>query len=118
MSNRGLAAEQLAADYLAARGLRVLARNYRVRGGEVDLVCEDGRMLVFVEVRLRANAHFGGAAASITAGKRQRVVLAARHYLAAQGGRGADRPCRFDAVLLDELDAERIEWIRRAFDAA
>jgi putative endonuclease len=115
MDNRGLAAERLAGEYLAAQGLRVLARNYRVRGGEVDLVCEDGHTLVFVEVRLRSSGRFGGAAASITAAKRRRVILAARHYLAGQ--RGAERPCRFDAVLLDALDVARIDWIRHAFDA-
>jgi len=113
MSDRGNAAEQLAADYLAARGLRVVARNYRVRGGEVDLVCEDGRTLVFVEVRLRANDRFGGAGASITATKRRRLILAARHYLAGK----PDRPCRFDAVLLDRLDARHVEWIADAFGA-
>lgn len=113
MSDRGSAAEQLAADYLAARGLRVIARNYRVRGGEVDLVCEDGRTLVFVEVRLRTNDRFGGAGASITAAKRRRLILAARHYLAGK----VETPCRFDAVLLDRLDAGHIEWIRDAFAA-
>ena len=113
MSDRGSAAEQLAADYLAARGLRVIARNYRVRGGEVDLVCEDGRTLVFVEVRLRTNDRFGGAGASITAAKRRRLILAARNYLAGK----VETPCRFDAVLLDRLDAGHIEWIRDAFAA-
>ena len=113
MSDRGSAAEQLAADYLAARGLHVIARNYRVRGGEVDLICEDGRTLVFVEVRLRTNDRFGGAGASITAAKRRRLILAARHYLAGK----AEKPCRFDAILLDRLDALHIEWIRDAFAA-
>ncbi len=113
MSDRGSAAEQLAADYLAARGLRVIARNYRVRGGEVDLVCADGRTLVFVEVRLRTDERFGGAGASITAAKRRRLILAARHYLAGK----SEKPCRFDAVLLDRLDAQHIEWIRDAFAA-
>jgi len=118
MTTRGAAAEQLAADYLSAHGLRVVARNYRVRGGEVDLICEDGAALVFVEVRLRSSERFGGAAASIGAAKRQRVILAARHYLVANGRRAGNRPCRFDAVLLDELDAARIDWIRGAFDAS
>jgi putative endonuclease len=114
MNDRGQAAEQLAADHLVKQGLRIVARNYRVRGGEVDLICEDGRTLVFVEVRLRTNSAFGGAGGSITAAKRQRVILATRHYLA----RKAERPCRFDVVLLDALDPRRIEWIRNAFDAA
>lgn len=112
----GARAEALAAAYLARRGLVVAARNYRVRGGEIDLVCRDGRTLVFVEVRLRRNAAFGGAAASIGAGKRRRLLLAARHYLVQRAGT-ADVPCRFDCVLLDALAADGIEWIRDAFSA-
>lgn len=118
MSRSGPAAEALAESYLIARGVRVLARNFRVRGGEVDLVCEDGGTLVFVEVRLRSNARFGGAAASIDATKRRRLILAAQHYLASLSGRARNRPCRFDAVLLASLDPDQIEWIRNAFDAA
>lgn len=98
--------------------MRILARNVRCRGGEVDLVAEDRGVVVFVEVRLRGSARFGGAAASITVGKQQRVILAAQHWLAGGGRFYADRPCRFDAVLLDALDANRIEWLRGAFDAS
>lgn len=112
----GDAAEALAARHLEAAGLKVLARNFRCRGGEIDLVCRDRGALVFVEVRLRSNRDFGGAGASITATKRARIVLAARHYLAAHPA-DAQRDCRFDAVLLDRLDAARIEWLRDAFAA-
>jgi len=112
----GQLAEDLAARFLERRGLTLLARNFRCRGGELDLVCRDGATLVFVEVRLRRNAAFGGAAASITARKQQRVILAARHYLAAHGASlPAERACRFDCVL---LDGERIDWLRDAFAAA
>lgn len=107
----GTAAEQLAADFLTRQGLRILARNYRCRGGEIDLVCAEGSTLVFVEVRLRAGIRFGGAAYSITPAKRKRVVLAARHFLAGN----PDRACRFDAVLLDRLDQARIQWLRNVF---
>lgn len=110
MTAAGARAEEQAARFLAARGLTILARNYRCRGGEIDLVCRDGACLVFVEVRLRSGRSFGGAAASITPAKQRRIVLAANHYLA-----GKSWPaCRFDAVL---LDGESIEWIRNAFDA-
>lgn len=113
MNSRGSAAEALAAAYLEARGLRVIERNFRVRGGEADLICRDGKVLVFVEVRLRGNPRFGGAAASVTAAKQRRVMLAARHYLA-----GKPQPaCRFDCVLLDALDPQRIEWLKHAFTA-
>ena len=111
MTTEGARAEEQAARFLAGRGLKILARNYRCRGGEIDLVCRDGAILVFVEVRLRTNRDFGGAAASITPAKQRRITLAANHYLA-----GKPLPaCRFDAVL---LDGAGIDWIRNAFDAA
>jgi putative endonuclease len=106
--NRGAAAEALAAEFLATRGLAIVARNYRCRGGEIDLIARDRELLVFVEVRLRTGKAFGGAAASITPVKRLRLERAARHYLA---GLGSFPPCRFDAVLLDALDSKRIEWL-------
>jgi putative endonuclease len=111
----GRQAETLAARHLEARGLRILARNFRCRGGEIDLVCADGPTLVFVEVRLRRNADYGGAGASITPRKQQRLILAARHYLAAHDA--ATRPCRFDCVLLDGLRGDAVEWLRDAFAA-
>lgn len=109
----GNAAEELAARHLLAHGLRILERNFRVRGGEIDLIARDGKSLVFVEVRLRTRPDFGGAAASITGKKQQRIILAARHYLQTHG----EQACRFDAVLLDALDAQAIEWIKGAFSA-
>lgn len=112
---RGAAAEALAAEHLAAHGLRVIARNVRCRGGEVDLVCLDRSHVVFVEVRLRRNNRFGGAAESITAAKQRRVLIAAQWWLGGAGRRFRDAACRFDAVL---LDGTRIDWIRNAFDAA
>ena len=107
----GKLAETLAADYLQVRGMRLLERNYRCRLGEIDLILADGPTLVFVEVRLRRNPGYGGAAASITAAKRQRIVRAARHYLSGK----PEPPCRFDVVLLDALAPDRIEWIKDAF---
>lgn len=107
----GQAAERLALDWLTRRGLRLLERNYRVRGGEIDLICRDGAALVFVEVRLRRNAGFGGAAASLTRSKQQRIILAAQHYLAGK----PVQDCRFDCVLLDTLEESGIEWIKAAF---
>jgi len=106
----GDAGEATAADYLVARGLRVLERNFRVKGGEIDLVCRDGAITVFVEVRRRSasSADFGGAGASITARKQQRLILAARHWLARHG----ECACRFDCVL---IDGDKLEWIRDAF---
>jgi putative endonuclease len=108
---RGAKAEALAAQFLHAKGLALIERNYRCRMGEVDLVMRDGATLVFVEVRRRASGAYGGAAASITAAKRDRIVAAARHYLA---GRTSVPACRFDAVLI-EGEPARIEWVRGAF---
>ena len=113
----GVTAERLAASFLEKHGLTVVARNYRCRGGEVDLICRDARVLVFVEVRLRRNAGYGGAAASITAAKRRRIVLAARHYLATQAT-DPEPDCRFDCLLLDGLAENALSWLRDAFSAA
>jgi putative endonuclease len=74
-------------------------------------VAEDAGTLVFAEVRLRRDTRYGGAAESITAAKRARIVAAARLFLA---GRAA-APCRFDVLLLDALDPARVQWIRDAF---
>lgn len=114
---RGAAAEALAAAHLEAHGLRVIERNVRCRGGEVDLICLDRSHLVFVEVRLRSSTRFGGAAESITAAKRRRVQLAAQWWLNGAGRRFRGAACRFDAVLLDALDANRLTWLPGAFDA-
>lgn len=106
----GDAGEEAAARHLVSQGLKVVARNFRVKGGEIDLVCRDGATTVFVEVRKRAGACFGGAAWSITPAKQKRLVLAARHWLARHG----EAACRFDCVL---IEGDQLEWIRNAFDA-
>jgi len=111
MNPSGARAEDICATLLRGAGLRILARNWRCRVGEIDLVAVDGDTLVFAEVRLRRGAAFGGAAESVTAAKRARLVAAARHYL-------AGRPqvaCRFDVLLLDALSPARVQWIRDAF---
>lgn len=105
----GARAEALAATFLESRGLVILERNWRRRCGEIDIVARDGDTLVFVEVRLRRGRSFGGAAASIHAAKRARLAAAAGLYIS---GLAAPPPCRFDAVLLDALAIERIEWLR------
>jgi len=113
MNRAGARAEELCAELLRKAGLRVLARNWRCRHGEIDLIAEEGRTLVFAEVRYRSDARFGGAAESVTAAKRARLLAAARLYLA----RRPDAECRFDVLLLDALEASRVQWIRNAFTA-
>ena len=115
-TNMGQEAEKLAARFLEKHGLTVRARNYRCRGGEIDLVCRSGKILVFVEVRFRSNAAFGGAGASITLSKQRRIILAAQHYL--QANKQYDCDCRFDCLLLDSLSEEKIHWVRNAFSAS
>ena len=109
MKGAGASAEALAADYLTRRGLTIVERNFRTRFGEIDLIARDGRTLVFVEVRLRRSARFGGAVESITARKRARLVAAANGYLLRLGRLP---PCRFDAILMRSLDAGAIDWRR------
>lgn len=109
----GVQAEDLCAALLRKAGLRVLARNWRCRHGEIDLVAEEGGTLVFAEVRFRRNQRFGGAAESVTASKQARLIAAARLYLM----RRPESDCRFDVLLLDSLEAGRIRWIRNAFTA-
>ena len=111
----GDVAEDAALRYLQRAGLRLIERNYRTPGrggGEIDLIMRtaDGTT-VFVEVRARRRATYGGAAASVGGSKQRRIVFAARHYL--QRLR-APPPCRFDVVV---VEAENIEWLRAAFDA-
>lgn len=110
--------EARALAHLTRHGLALVHRNYRVakgpgaRGGEVDLILrERDGTLVFVEVRTRAGTGFGGAAASISAGKRRSIVFAAQHFL---GRTASPPPCRFDVVAIDD---GRIEWLKAAFDA-
>jgi putative endonuclease len=114
----GEAAEQRALDHLLAHGLKLVQRNYRLafgphaRAGEVDLILrERDGTLVFVEVRARRSAAFGGAAASVGAAKQARLVRAAQHYLLRLP---TLPPCRFDVVA---IDGERVHWHRAAFDA-
>jgi putative endonuclease len=107
----GRAAEAAAARYLERAGYRILTTNFRAKGGELDLVAMDGMALAIVEVRYRASDRFGGAAASITAGKRSRIIRAARVLLATNPFL-AKLPARFDVVEVsgpaDSLDCHLI----------
>jgi putative endonuclease len=112
VNQRGRDAEQVAAHFLERHGLTILARNWRCRFGEIDLVARDREAVVFVEVRMRASSAFGGAVASIDAAKRRKLIAAANLYI---GARRVDAPCRFDALLLDSRGD--VEWLRDAFRA-
>lgn len=114
---RGEEAEDRACAFLQAQGLRLVQRNYRVargpraRAAEIDVIAQTpGGTLVFVEVRSRASAQAGGAAASVDPRKQARIVWGARHFLLRLR---EIPPCRFDVVA---IDGERLAWIRGAFD--
>jgi putative endonuclease len=115
----GDAGEALALAHLERQGLTLVQRNYRVaagpnaRGGEVDLILrERDGTLVFVEVRARRSAAFGGAAASVSASKQRRLVFAAQHFLRRYS---TLPPCRFDVVA---IEGENVQWLRGAFDTS
>jgi len=112
----GRSAERRAERLLRRAGLRCLARNWRCRGGELDLVMADGDTVVFVEVRRRSGSSHGNAAASVGPRKQRRIVHAALYYLQTLE---ATPECRFDLVTLDGAPgAEVIRWIPAAFDAS
>jgi len=113
----GQTGEDLACRELERRGYAILARRYRLRIGEIDIVCRDGRTVVFVEVKAREGRVFGEAAEAVTATKRRRIVSLATEYLARH--HLSDQPCRFDVVSI-QMNAGQptIEVFQGAFDAA
>ena len=114
----GQAAEDAAARHLARAGLAVLERNVRFREGEIDLVCRDGDVIVFVEVKCR-RPHWGeGPGDAVSWDKRRRLVRLAQHYLRAR--RLDQARCRFDvvAVTLPQTGAPDVRHLPSAFDAS
>ena len=112
MNLRGVRAERQAYRYLQSQGLTLLARNYSCRLGEIDLIMSDRDTLVFVEVRERNSARYGGAAASITPPKQQKIQRTAEYFLV-NHRRLSNMPCRFDVVA---IEGGTISWLRDAFE--
>jgi putative endonuclease len=113
----GAHAERLAEHFLETRGLRVVARNFRTRAGELDLVMLEGQQLVVVEIRYRARAALIDPAVTVTVTKRRRLLFAAARFLQ-QRPHFRDHSLRFDVMALSgPLDAVRCDWIRGAFTA-
>ena len=119
----GKTGEDLAVAELEARGYAIVARRYRTRHGEIDVVARDGDTTVFVEVKARTTGEYGGGADAVTAGKQRRLVSMATDYLVRH--RLTERPCRFDVVAIDlAADGEgpgsrrpQVTIYRNAFDA-
>ncbi|HET7331672.1 YraN family protein [Dyella sp.] len=117
MRAAGNAFEQRACDELERAGLKLLARNYTTRYGELDLVMRDRDTIVFVEVRHRVRASHGDAATSVTTSKQAKLIRAAELWLASHP-QHAQRPCRFDVVSYDgPVTQAHMTWLRNAFEA-
>jgi len=106
--------EAFARRYLERAGLIFVAANVACRAGEIDLIMRDQQTWVFVEVRYRRNADFGGAAASVTVQKQQRLLRAASFWLAGKNASFDTSSCRFDVFA---ITGSQIEWLRDAFNA-
>ena len=108
----GTRCESLVAGYLTGKGLVVRQRNWRMRLGEVDLICEDGPTIVFVEVKARHGFAFGPGRAAVGALKQRKLLTLARLYMRDH----PERACRFDVVCVSfERDRPRIEHLVAAF---
>ena len=105
-------AETRACHFLTGQGLRLLDRNYQCRGGEIDLIMQHGRSLVFVEVRYRRHCRYGLPIETITATKQARIIHSARVYLHRE--RTWNGTVRFDVVGI-QGDTDSVEWISDAF---
>lgn len=109
----GFAAENQARDFLAKQGLQWITSNYRCRWGEIDIIMKEADYYVFIEVRSRVSAEYGGALESITARKKQKIIKTALHYLTTKSL--LDRyPSRFDVICMQGKQAETL-WIKNAF---
>lgn len=111
----GRQGESLAALFLQKKGLRILARNFRTRSGEIDLVARDRKELVFVEVKTRSSSAFGSGLEAVGPQKCRQIVRVAKEYLLSNGG--FDQAIRFDVVGVTMADTISFEHIKNAFDA-
>jgi putative endonuclease len=107
---RGESAEQQAYQFLLKKGLKLVARNFRCKQGELDLIMLDKETLVIVEVRFRQTDKYGSAAESVTRGKQLRIIAATQVYLSKQK---INKPLRFDVVALSGNG--KVDWIQNAF---
>lgn len=106
--------EMIARRYLERAGLSFVSANIKYRGGELDLIMQDGDIWVFIEVRYRRTAHFGNAIDSITWHKRQRLIYAVQRWLAQQQLCPETTNCRFDVLA---ITGNQLQWLPNAFNA-
>jgi len=113
---RGRAAEAVGVSWLERQGLRVKARNFRTKAGEIDVVGADADTLVFIEIKARSTPDFGPASGAVPPLKQRRIARAAAIYIARNPYSG---PCRFDVLAMDSAGDTgwSYTWIRNAFDA-
>ena len=112
--SRGAQAKQFARRRLEQAGLRFVAANMHIRGGEIDLIMRDRFTWVFVEVRYRRSDSYGSAAESVTPRKRRRLLRAAQVWLAQRDASFDTAACRFDIIA---ITGSRVEWLKDAFGA-
>jgi putative endonuclease len=112
VGTRGSFYEQLAVRWLSGRGLRLLARNYRSRCGEIDLVMQHGEQIVFVEVKYRGQTGYGSPAEHVSRQQQYRIMRTAEQYIARHG---LDAPCRFDVLGISGRQQPEFNWIINAF---
>lgn len=112
MNTLGNQAEKVALSYLEQQGLTLIKKNYQTRLGEIDLIMQDGKSIVFIEVRLRKNNIFGGASESISQAKQRKIAKVAEQFLQHHG----NQACRFDAIVMEKAEIQHIQWIKHAFE--
>ena len=113
--NSGTHWEKTAESFLRDQGLKLLNRNFSSRFGEIDLIMEDEKTVVFIEVKFRKNDHHGSGADAVTFHKQSRISRTAAWYLARNPHR-AEQFCRFDVISIDPKKRDHgINWIKSAF---
>ena len=117
----GKSAEEYAKQYLQRQGLTLVGQNYRCKYGEIDLIMQDKKTTVFVEVRFRKSQRFGSGAETVDYHKQRKLLATAAHFLQSHAD-AAKRPCRFDVLSLttsptQSQEAYDVQWIANAIQS-
>ena len=114
--DKGQTSEEFALRYLVDNGLQCVAKNYRNRQGEIDLILLEDNTYVFVEVKYRKNNQFGGAISAVTYKKTQKIKQCAKFYLQQEGLNEYNTPCSFDIIALEgDINKPHVTWLKNAF---